>query len=164
MEQGRARRSQVESGGAKRSQEVPSRARARKSQRELGRARRSQTDLGVARRSKEEPREARWSQEEPRGAGRCQAEPGGDWQSQAEPEGARMSQDKRIQEVLGFPCLPLNPVDSFGSDCSALKAPLAAPCGGAQDISLVGATTTPGAKAHGKAGIQGAAWSSSRRS
>ena len=38
-----------------------------------------------------------------------------------------MSQDKGTHEVLGFPCLPVNPVDICGSDCNSLKAPLAAP-------------------------------------
>ena len=33
-----------------------------------------------------------------------------------------MSQDMGTHEVLGFPWLPVNPVDICGSDCNSLKA------------------------------------------
>ena len=117
-------------------------------------------DAPRAKRSQVESGGAKWSWEVPSRAR----------ERQAEPSRARRSQDEPRQWNSRGPRLPLLTSESSGHLWLRLQFTQGSfgctiqQCGGAQDMSLIGATTTPGAEEIGKAGIQGAALSISRRS
>ena len=117
-------------------------------------------DAPRAKRSQVESGGAKWSWEVPSRAR----------ERQAEPSRARRSQDEPRQGNSRGPRLPLPTSESSGHLWLRLQFTQGSfgctiqQCGGAQDMSLIGATATPGAEKSGKAGIQGAALSSSRRS